>query len=369
MENNFDIQSYVTRGVERIVADAIRATLRNPKESAFMIRFAAASKRASQKRKEAEAVGTHIPPLLIASITSECNLHCKGCYSRGIHTTTDQEPLAQLTAEEWGRVFAEAEELGFSFVILVGGEPMLRRDVIETAGNRPNILFPIFTNGTFLTEGDMELFDRCRNLIPIMSIEGGRAETDARRGEGIYKILINNMDEFQRRGLVFGASLTVTKDNLSEITSKDFLQQLSEQGCTSVIYIEYVPPTSDSDALALYEEESELLRDRIGVLRKDFQNMVFISFPGDEKASGGCVAAGRGLLHINSQGSAEPCPFSPFSDINVRDSSLSLALKSDFFRRLRSSEILTEAHTGGCVLHEKARQVEEMLGGKNKKTG
>ena len=44
-ENNedFDIQEYMTKGVERIVTDAIKATLKNPKESLFMARFAAAS--------------------------------------------------------------------------------------------------------------------------------------------------------------------------------------------------------------------------------------------------------------------------------------------------------------------------------------
>ena len=61
-QNNFDIQDYMTKGVERVVSDAIKATLKNPKESAFMVKFAAASKRASQKRRKAEDAGEHIPP-------------------------------------------------------------------------------------------------------------------------------------------------------------------------------------------------------------------------------------------------------------------------------------------------------------------
>ncbi len=69
-----------------------------------------------------------------------------------------------------------------------GVEPMLRRDIIEAAGRKPNILFPIFTNGTFMDERYFELFDKCRNLIPIMSIEGEREITDARRapGDGLH---------------------------------------------------------------------------------------------------------------------------------------------------------------------------------------
>ena len=76
---NFDIQAYMTNGVEKIVKEAIKATLKNPKESIFMLKFAAASKTASQKRAELKKRGEHIPPFLIASITSKCNLHCESC--------------------------------------------------------------------------------------------------------------------------------------------------------------------------------------------------------------------------------------------------------------------------------------------------
>ena len=79
MNKTFDLQEYVTKGVEHVVADAIKATLKDPKESAFMLKFAAASRSASKKRAEAEKNGEHIPPFLIASITSQCNLHCAGC--------------------------------------------------------------------------------------------------------------------------------------------------------------------------------------------------------------------------------------------------------------------------------------------------
>ena len=89
--------------------------------------------------------------------------------------------------------------------------------------------------------------------------------------------------------------------------------------------------------------------------------MVYIAFPGDEKNSGGCVAAGRGFFHINSHGGAEPCPFSPYSDINVRDSSLRAALKSPLFQALQAEGVLLEDHPGGCVLHEKRAQVESLL--------
>jgi len=361
----FDIQEYMTKGVERVVADALKATIKNPRESAFMVKFAAASKSASKKRKIAEGAGEHRPPFLIASITSKCNLHCAGCYSRCNHATVDEEPVRQLTCDEWTHIFEEADELGISFILLAGGEPMIRRDVIEAAGKKPGILFPIFTNGTFMDDQYFELLDRCRNLIPIMSIEGDKGTTDERRGSGIYDRLITNMDEIQRRGLIFGASVTVTTRNIEEVLSDVFLQKLSDRGCKAVIFVEFVPVTDDSTELAPGEREREYLKREISRLREEHPEMVYISFPGDEKSSGGCVAAGRGFFHINSHGGAEPCPFSPYSDINVRDTSLREAMNSRLFKELRDGGYLLEDHPGGCTLYERRADVEKIIAGSN----
>ncbi|MBQ6273900.1 MAG: radical SAM protein [Oscillospiraceae bacterium] len=358
---DFDLQEYLAKGVEHVVTDALKAAWKDPKETAFLLRFAAASRAASKKRMAAEEQGEHIPSYLIASITSQCNLHCEGCYSRCNHATVDTAPVAQLSTEEWARIFDEADELGLSFILLAGGEPMLRRDVIEAAGKKQNILFPIFTNGTFIDRRYFELFDRCRNLLPVMSIEGERELTDARRGKGIYDKLIANMDEFRRRGLIFGASVTVTTENLREVSSDAFLQKLSDRGCKAVIFVEYVPVTEEGRELAPGDPERAYLRAEIARLRAERPEMVYISFPGDEKSSGGCVAAGRGFFHINSHGGAEPCPFSPYSDVNVRDSSLREAMNSGLFRALRDNGHLLEDHVGGCVLFEKRELVEKLL--------
>jgi len=363
-EKPFDLQAYLTRGVEKVVSDALRAALKDPKESAFLLKFASASRIASQKRQRAEEAGEHIPPFLIASITSKCNLHCAGCYSRCNHATADTRPVGQLTSDEWLRIFDEADHIGVSFILLAGGEPMLRRDVIEAAGEKSNLLFPIFTNGTFMDERYFDLFDRCRNLIPIMSIEGERETTDARRGKGIYDRLIQNMDRLHERGLIFGASITVTTKNIGEVFSDAFLRKLLERGCRAVIFVEFVPVSGDGKELAPGDAQRRYLRGEIARLREERPEMVYVSFPGDEKSSGGCVAAGRGFFHINSRGGAEPCPFSPYSDVSVRDATLREAMRSPLFTALRSGNLLMEDHDGGCVLHEKRKQVEALLAGR-----
>ncbi len=362
MDERFDLQKYLTEGVEQVVKDALKATVRDPRESAFLVKFAAACAVAAGRREKNEKAGLHVPSYLIASITSSCNLHCEGCYSRANDATTDCAPSMQLTDEEWLRIFREAEELGVSFILLAGGEPMLRWDVIESAGKMKNILFPVFTNGTFMGDKHLELLDRCRNIVPVISIEGEREETDARRGEGVYDTVMDKMDKLCERDIIYGVSVTVTKENMEKAYSDAFLDSLRSRGCKAVFYIEFVPVSDEGEHLAPDDDDREYMAGRIDDLRKNRQDMVYIAFPGDEKSSGGCLAAGRGFFHINSHGGAEPCPFSPYSDINVRDTSLRDALSSKLFTALRSSDILADDHIGGCVLNEKRDQVEALLG-------
>ena len=361
MNNTFDLQKHIEQGVEKIVADTIKATLKNPKESAFMLRFAAASRKASSTRLKLEQEGLHVPGFLIASITSSCNLHCAGCYSRCNNATVDTVPVEQLSGDEWLRVFREAEELGVSFIMLAGGEPLIRRDVIEAAGRMPSIIYPIFTNGTFIDDRYFKLLDECRNLVPVLSIEGGPEITDARRGEGIYDLVTRNMKKFRDKGLIFGASITVTTENVREVTSREFVRGLAEQGCKLVIYVEFVPVTEEAKYLAPGEQERAVMARAIDALRADYDDMVLLSFPGDELAMGGCMAAGREFFHINSHGGAEPCPFSPYSDSNVKQTSLKEAIRSRLFEQLREQHVLEEEHVGGCVLFAQKGQVERIM--------
>lgn len=357
----FDLQEYMSNGVARVIKSAVKATLKNPKESIFMAEFALATKKATDKRKKAEKNGEHIPAFLISSITSSCNLHCAGCYSRQNHACSDEAPVDQLTGEDWNKIFNEADELGISFILLAGGEPLLRWDVISEAAKHKNILFPIFTNGFFIAEKYIDLFDNNRNLVPIISIEGDKASTDSRRGEGVYDQVMSSMKLIKEKDLIFGVSVTVTTENMDEVYSREFIDSLLELGCKAIIYVEFVPVTEEAKHLAPDDEAREIMKNKLDKLREDVEEMVFISFPGDEKTSGGCVAAGRGFFHINSHGGAEPCPFSPYSDINVKETSLREALKSKLFLSLQEQGLLYEDHAGGCVLFERREQVEALI--------
>ena len=355
-----ELTEYLNSAVENIIHQAFKSCVQNPLESAFIAKFILSQSDAAKKRRKAEESGRHIPPFLIASIASQCNLYCKGCYARA-NEACGKDTHEELTAEKWEQIFREASNLGISFILLAGGEPLMRMDILQAAALFQNIIFPVFTNGTLFDEKALKLFYFKRNLIPILSLEGNSVQTDARRGEGVSALLNRAIDQMKENGIFYGVSITVTSQNLQTVTSRKFLESLHAKGCKLVLFVVYVPAPESTESLTLSEEEREQLAARQNELKSTFENMVFLSFPGDEKAVGGCLAAGRGFFHINAAGGAEPCPFSPFSDTSLKDRSLLEALQSPLFQKLQTENILQAEHKGGCTLFEQQDTIKNIL--------
>ena len=358
MEN---LSQYMSDYIKTIIGDAISNSVKNPRELLFLMRSSIVNRKNAKIRNSYEEKGIHIPPFLIASIASDCNLFCTGCYARANNSCGEHKAKTQLSAGRWGEIFNEAHDIGVSFILLAGGEPLMRNDVINVAKKNKQIIFPIFTNGTLIDEKYIELFDKNRNLVPVFSIEGGQTETDLRRGEGIYDKLIHTMERLKSKGILFGASITVTKTNIETVTNDAFLSVLNDSGCKISFFVEYVPVDEVTKDLAPTQKEREFLEEKIDLLKNKYKNMIFFAFPGDEKLVGGCLAAGRGFIHISTDGNAEPCPFSPFSDMNLKERSILDVLKSPFFEKLQKSEFLMGEHDGGCVLFSQEEQVKKML--------
>lgn len=366
MTEKLSLDSYLNNSIRNIMVNAYKAVLSNPKEALFVLKMQRTLLKAEKKRKKVlEKDALHIPPFLISSIATDCNLTCKGCYARAndicgtkeVNTTIKEE----LTAEQWKQIFMEATQMGICFNLLAGGEPLLRKDIIKVAGEVKDMLFPIFTNGMVINEMYLDLFSKHLNLIPILSLEGCQESTDERRGKGVFNKVINSMESLKEKSLFYGASITVTSENIDSVTSPSYVNLLKNLGCKIIFYIEYVPSDKQTTHLALDEKGIEKMELNLENLRQTSDNIIFLSFPGDEKAMGGCLAAGRGFMHISPEGKAEACPFSPYSDRNIAESGLKEALKSPFFKRLRDSGLVGGEHTGGCTLFEYEEHVKELL--------
>lgn len=359
-----NLQRHMSDAIRRIMVKAYRNVLRNPREAKTVWRLQQTFLK-SEKRRAAikEKEGVEVPPFLICSIATACNLHCKGCYARtnGIAADKAEDQKPSLSPDHWKAIFEEAASIGINFALLAGGEPMMRKDILERVAEVEDMVFPIFTNGTLIGPSYIQFLKQHLNMIPVISIEGMEHATDERRGKGMYKRAMMSVDLLHKEDLFFGTSITVTTENFDLVTSDAFVDHLQELGCKLVIYVEYVPTDPGTEYLALSEEDVQRMEAVQEHQTECFKGMIIISFPGDEKLLGGCLAAGRGFFHIGPDGSAEPCPFSPFSDSSVLELGVKGALTSPLFRKLREAHLVGGEHTGGCALYEHRDEVKALL--------
>ena len=315
-------------------------------------------RKAAAVRKQHEWEGLLVPPVMIISITSRCNLACAGCYMHG----RGEKPKEEMSPEVLVSVVDQAAELGVSVVVIAGGEPLVRRDeIFALAKAHPRVLFPVFTNGLLIDDALAIEIAGCRNIVPVISFEGFREDTDARRGSGVYDRLLSVCNRLKNRTVFFGCSVTTTRKNFDNVTGETFVRQMIGSGARVFTYVEYVPMAPGTGNLVLTHDQKKTLQAVLADYNRKFPAL-FISFPGDEDTYGGCLAAGRGFVHVSPSGDLEPCPAAPVSDANLAMVPLKEALQSRLLGRLREKpEFLTESE-GGCALRANRAWVLEIVG-------
>lgn len=337
-----------------------RYLLKRPSYLKTFSKIASNIKRQSKVRAVYSKQNLVVPPVLIMSVTNDCNLACKGCYA----CEQNRSKSGEMNISQIERVIDEAVELGVAVILIAGGEPLLKKGILDIPKKYKSTLFVMFTNGLLLNSTVISELGGMKNLIPIISIEGSEATTDERRGIGMFGNIMEVMDSLDKTGRLFGASITLTSKNYNEVVKSDYLADLASKGCGAVFLIEYVPSDDDDIELCLTAEQKKDLLERENSLIKK-HNMLVVLLPGNEEKFGGCLASGRGFLHISSTGALEACPFAPYSDISVSEKSLKEALSSPLLREIRDNHHLLKESRGGCALKENKEWIEKLISKKN----
>ncbi len=274
--------------------------------------------------------GRWVPFFVVVSPTMRCNLKCTGCYS-GLYSKD-----GELGEEELDRIFRECKSIGAYLVVLTGGEPYLLKDsLLRLFRKHSDMFFLTFTNGTLFDEPLAKALARCGNVCPAISVEGYEEHTDERRSRGVYEKAAATMALLKKHKVIFGISVTYTRNNVDLVTSDEFVQYYVARGAMFGWYFMFMPVGKDPIlGLVPTPEQRVYCGDRVAQLRRRYP--IFLGdFWNDGPAAGGCLAAGRRYLHILNSGRIEPCVYAHFGVDNVRDTPLLEAANSPFFRAIR----------------------------------
>lgn len=152
-------------------------------------------------------------------VTFKCNLKCAGCGSWQVREHND------LSSEEWLSVFRQLRSL--DVVKILGGEPFVRRDIVELLRGVRDIIDPyilqVTTNG-MLTDRVVEAVHAVAwpGLQLRISVDGSQLTHDNMRGvEGGYRKVTETVRQVaalkERYGFKLGINFAVTDDSIDEL--------------------------------------------------------------------------------------------------------------------------------------------------------
>ncbi len=153
------------------------------------------------------------------NLTQRCNLLCAHCYMSAFPGAAASH---ELGTDECRRVMDEIAEVNpHVFLILTGGEPLLRKDLFElaAAGSEKGFTVVVGTNGVLLR-------DKQARLLREHGVQGASLSldsTDAKRHDafrhlpGAWEAAVRATKALRAEGLDFSLHMSVTDWNVEEI--------------------------------------------------------------------------------------------------------------------------------------------------------
>jgi 12,18-didecarboxysiroheme deacetylase len=155
-------------------------------------------------------------PVLVWNCTKRCNLRCVHCYS----TSTCEAGPDELTGDEARRMIDDLGRFGCPVLLLSGGEPLMRPDVLEliAAAKSAGLRAVLSTNGTLIDEELAGKLSAAGLSYVGVSLDGLETVHDAFRGvPGAFRRALRGIRACVAAGVKVGLRMTVNRRNVEHI--------------------------------------------------------------------------------------------------------------------------------------------------------
>lgn len=311
----------------------------------------------------------YLPRLIALELTRSCNLdcvHCRASASKGSYPN-------ELETQEIFKILEEISKLSKPVLILTGGEPLLRKDLLEIVRKAKDLgLKPVLaTNGTLLTQKlALELKESGIARVSI-SLDGGTSEThDSFRGvPGAFEGALKGIEILREVKLPFQINTTITSLNYKELPK---IHQLAKSLGASAHHIFLLVPVGRGKFLKekkflkeleelliwfFYQKKSSTLNLKATcapfyyrILReKAYEEGLPINVEtfGLDALTRGCLA-GTGFCFISHIGKVQPCGYLEVIAGDLRKNSFKeIWESSEVFNNLRNFQ-LYKGKCGKC---------------------
>ena len=287
-------------------------------------------------------------------LTHRCNLSCAHCYIN--LPANDREARGrELTLEECCRVIDDVVREGCLYLLITGGEPLLRRDFrdVYLHAKRSGLLITLFTNGCMLTPDTADFLSECPPFNIEITLYGASKEVYERVTgvPGAYEKCIRGIRLLKERGLPLGLKTVALNLNQHEIGDMRRLAgelgvefkydpdihpriDCSHRPCETRVSPEDVVALNLADPEAAAAWREEFLPENLGVPDSDDLYL---------------CGAGVANFVVDPYGELEMCLISRHYGHNLREKEFRQGFY-DYFQTLRSAKRERPARCRSCEL-------------------
>jgi radical SAM protein with 4Fe4S-binding SPASM domain len=162
------------------------------------------------------------------ALTHRCNLTCLHCYAKE-DTERQKDSASELSTEQWKKTIAEIKAAGCLYLLITGGEPLLRDDfaAIYSYAKRQGFLITIFTNGTLVNNETVKLFSQLPPRQIEITLYGASATTHDRITgvPGSYERCLQGVEMLLAGGINVALKSVLMTLNLNELSAIEKIAQ------------------------------------------------------------------------------------------------------------------------------------------------
>jgi radical SAM protein with 4Fe4S-binding SPASM domain len=167
--------------------------------------------------------------VLWLEITNKCNFKCVHCYFKQDKT----ENQFDLDLKDWKKVLIQASEIGCKKVVFIGGEPLMKKELLKNLVEFSKELtgieeLEIFTNGYFLDPDLIKYFGKLgvKFAVSFYSLESKIHESVTKK-KGSFNFTLNFLKFLKLNNICFRISIIAMKNNEDSIDdTMDWLENI-----------------------------------------------------------------------------------------------------------------------------------------------
>lgn len=193
-------------------------------------------------------------PAMFVNVTNRCTLECSHCFIyRKDNPNEPSIPRDEIPDDELLEIIeALRDRHGVTVMLWMGGEPLLRRKVVERGVD-------LFEHNTVVTNGTVPLVDLGpgpRSLY-VVSLDGPREVNDPIRGAGTFERVMRTLSRLPHDfSTPVQVQCTVTRTNQAHLGA--LVEELADTRVAWVTFSFYVPPARDASGLGWPDLEARM---------------------------------------------------------------------------------------------------------------